>query len=136
MSEPTEPTESGVTMPTAPKELKNKEQNIMMEIRIAWLDYMKQLNIYLVHFPNFEKHALSSEIRTSSYFMFDYFVEIENKHNKKTSLNNLDIAYEKTRGKLWIAYKLGYFDFKNGTKSIHNDKKYIILNRMITDLEA
>ena len=106
----------------------------MVELRLDWLKFIEQLHIYLRHFPKHEKYALTNDIQKCTYEMFDYFVEIEKKHNKKTSANNLDICYEKLRAKLWLAHQLGYFDFKYGKKNISNDKKFIIINNMLNDV--
>lgn len=106
----------------------------LVELRLDWLKMIEQLHIYLRHFPKYEKYALTNDIQKLGYEMFDYFVEIEKKHNKKTSINNLDICYEKFRAKLWVAHQLGYFDFKNGKKSLYNDKKFMIVNNLLNNV--
>ncbi len=79
-----------------------------------FLEFMKLLNIYLNHFPKFEKYALANKIRNTAYDLYDLITEGEKKYYKKTTLTNLDVMHEKLRMQLYLAYELGYFKFKDG----------------------
>ena len=50
------------------------------------MEFMKLLNIYLNHFPKFEKYALSNRIRNTSYELYDLITEGEKRYYKKTTL--------------------------------------------------
>ncbi len=54
-----------------------------------YIELMKLLNIYLNHFPKFEKYALSNRIRNTAYELYDLIVEGEKKYYKKTTLTRL-----------------------------------------------
>lgn len=84
------------------------------------VEFLKLLNIYLNHFPKHEKYALANNIRNTAYNVFDLITEGEKRYLKKTTLTNLDIAHEKLRMQLYLAYELGYFQFKDGK---HADKR-------------
>jgi four helix bundle protein len=79
--------------------------------------FLKLLNIYLNHFPRHEKYALANDIRSTAYAVFDLVTEGEKRYLKKTTLTNLDIAHEKLRMQLYLAYELGYFRFKDGKQA-------------------
>jgi hypothetical protein len=83
-----------------------------------FMEFIKLL--YLGHFPRHEKHALANRIRNIAYEVYDLIIEAQKRYYKKTTLTNLDIAHEKLRMQLYLAYELGYFRFKDGRKS---DKK-------------
>ncbi len=78
------------------------------------VEFLKLLNIYLNHFPKHEKYALANNIRNTAYAVFDLITEGEKRYLKKTTLTNLDIAHEKLRLQIYLAYELGYFQFRNG----------------------
>lgn len=82
-----------------------------------FVEFMKLLNIYLNHFPKHEKYALSNRIRNTAYEVFDLISEGEKRYYKKTTLMSLDVAHEKLRMQLYLAYELGYFQFKDGAIS-------------------
>jgi len=75
---------------------------------------IKLLSIYLNHFPKHERYALCQRIRDNAYAIYDYISEGQKRYYKKTSLTALDLAHEKLRMQLYLAYELGYFRFKDG----------------------
>jgi len=79
-----------------------------------YMEMIKLLNIYLNHFPKHEKYALSSQIRNTAYTLYDLITECQKKYYKKTTLTELDIIHEKLRMQIYLAYELGYFNFKDG----------------------
>lgn len=82
-----------------------------------FMEMAKLLNIYLNHFPRHEKYALSNRIRNTAYEIYDCISEGQKRYLKKTTLSNLDIAHEKLRMQLYLAYELGYFRFKDGKET-------------------
>ena len=89
-----------------------------------YIELVKLLNIYLNHFPKFEKYALANRIRNTAYEIYDLIVEGEKRYYKKTSLTKLDIIHEQLRMQLFLAYELGYFRFKDGKE---DDKDPMVL---------
>lgn len=87
------------------------------------IEMIKLLTIYLNHFPKHEKYALCTQIKNSALLVFELIVEGEKKYQKKSSLMNLDIAHEKLRMYLRLAYELGYFRFKDGKESTQDGEK-------------
>jgi len=79
-------------------------------------EFLKLLNIYLNHFPKAEKYALAGRIRNTAYEVWDLVTEGQKRYHKKTTLSNLDIAHERLRMQLYLAFELGYFRFKDGRK--------------------
>lgn len=96
-----------------------------------FMEFIKLLNIYLNHFPNHEKFALSNRIRNTAYEVYDYISEGQKRYYKKTSLTAMDIAHEKLRMQVYLAYELGYFRFKDG-KSVEREGEKIEEKRFIT----
>lgn len=82
-----------------------------------FMEFIKLLNIYLNHFPKFEKYALSNRIRNTAYEVYDLITEGQKRYYKKTTLTNLDIAHEKLRMQLYLSYELEYFRFRDGKQS-------------------
>lgn len=101
-----------------------------------FLEMVKLLNIYLNHFPKHEKFALCTAIRTSAYSVYDLITECQKRYYKKTSLSELDIAHEKLRMQLHLAFELGYFHFKDGKNScrVDADRRYLALSSLIDEL--
>lgn len=83
---------------------------------------IKQLNLYLNHFPNHEKYGLAQQIRNAAYDAYGFVVESQKRYQKKTSLTNLDIRHEQLRMFVRVAHELGYFEFKNGSKNDSDGK--------------
>ena len=79
-----------------------------------FLEMMKLLDIYLNHFPKHEKYALCNRIRNTAYELYDLIVETQKRYNKKTTMTSMDIAHEKLRMQIRLAFELGYFQFKDG----------------------
>ena len=67
------------------------------QLDTKFIDFMKQLNLYLNHFPKFEKYGLCQQIRNCAYAVYGYVIEAQKRYQKKTSLTNLDIAHEQLR---------------------------------------
>jgi len=97
-----------------------------VELNRKFIEFAKLLNIYLNHFPRAEKFALVNRIRNCAYEVYDYITEAEKRYHKKTTLTNLDIAHQRLRMQLYLAYELGYFRFKDGR----------VLNKTPQQLEA
>ena len=103
------------------------------------MEFVKLLNIYINHFPAHEKYALSNRIRSTAYEVYDLITETQKRYYKKTTLTNLDIAHEKLRMQLYLAYELGYFRFREGRR---NDKKpneleehrFLVISRLNDEL--
>jgi len=102
-----------------------------------FMEMMKLLNIYINHFPKYEKYALSNQIRRTAYGLYDLITEGQKKYYKKTTLTNLDISHEKLRMQIFLAYELGYFGFKDGrknTKGRTEEQRYSAISRQIDEL--
>jgi hypothetical protein len=101
-----------------------------------YMEMIKLLNVYLNHFPKFEKYALCSNIRNTAYGVYDLITECQKRYYKKTSLVNLDIEHEKLRMQIHLANELGYFNFKDGRKDekINGVKKYLAISRVIDEI--
>ncbi len=101
-----------------------------------FMEMMKLLNVYVNHFPAHEKYALSSQIRKTAYELYDFITEGQKRYYKKTTLTNLDINHEKLRMQIYLAYELGYFNFKDGRKSEKKveEKRYSAISRQVDEL--
>jgi hypothetical protein len=80
-------------------------------------DMIKLLNLHLRHFPRHEKYALSQELRKAAYGVYLGIVESSKRYHKKTSLSNLDIQHEQLRMLVNLAFKLGYYEYKDGKRA-------------------
>jgi hypothetical protein len=104
-----------------------------------YIELVKLLNIYLDHFPKFEKYALVNKMRNTAYELYDLVVEGEKRYYKKTTLTKLDITHEQLRMQLFLAYELGYFRFKDGRE---DDKdpvtleghRYMAISKLVDEL--
>lgn len=104
-----------------------------------FISLIKQLNLYLNHFPNHEKYGLAQQIRNAAYDAYGFAVESQKRYQKKTSLTNLDIRHEQLRMFVRVAYELGYFEFKNGSKQESNAKqvaehRFHVISLMIDEI--
>ncbi len=104
-----------------------------------FIAFNKQMNIYLNHFPNSEKYALSQSIRVDMYRVFDLIVEGQKRYHKKTTLTDLDISFDRLKAKLLLAYHLEYFAFKDGKTDDKNpttmaEKRYSKISLMTSEL--
>lgn len=79
-----------------------------------YMELIKLLNTYLNHFPKHEKYALSNKIRNTAYEVYDCITEGHKRYHKKTTLRALDVAHERLRMQIYLAYELGYFRFRDG----------------------
>lgn len=96
-----------------------------------FMEFAKLLNIYLNHFPKHEKYALANRIRNTAYEIYDLITEGQKRYYKKTSLTELDIIHEKLRMQIYLAYELGYFQFKDG-RTANQDKTELAEHRFST----
>jgi ssDNA-specific exonuclease RecJ len=105
-----------------------------------FVDFARQMNLYLNHFPKHERYGLSQQIRNVAYEMYGFVIESQKRYAKKTSLTNLDIAHEQLRMFLRLAFELGYFRFKDGSMSADKDHektathRYLAISRMVDEL--
>lgn len=109
------------------------------KLDVKFIDFAKQTNLYLNHFPKHEKYGLSQQIRNAAYQVYGLIVESQKRYQKKTSLTNLDIAHEQLRMYMRLAFELGYFSFKDGAKVGEDYAKsathrYLAISRMADEL--
>lgn len=101
-------------------------------------EMIKLLNVYLNHFPKAEKYALANRIRNTAYEVYDGITEGQKRYLKKTTLTNLDIAHERLRMQIYLAYELGYFRFKDGKRAAEPEKleahRYSALGNLVDEL--
>ena len=50
-----------------------------------FIEMIKLLNIYLNHFPKFEKYALANNIRNTAYTIYDLITEAQKRYFKKSN---------------------------------------------------
>jgi len=100
------------------------------------MEMMQLLNIYINHFPKYEKYALSTQIRKTAYHLYDLITEGQKRYFKKTTLTNLDIAHEKLRMQIFLAYEMGYFGYKDSRKSDKRieAKRHCAITRQVDEL--
>lgn len=99
--------------------------------------FARQLNIYLNHFPRYEKYGLALEIRRAAYEMYGLIVECQKRYHKKTTLTELDVRHEQLRMFVRLAHELGYFAFKDGSGDLTPLKaasRYLTVSRGIDEL--
>lgn len=101
-----------------------------------FMEMIKLLNIYLNHFPRFEKYALTNNIRNTAYEIYDLITECQKRYYKKTSLTELDIKHQKLRMQIYLANELGYFSFKDGKndKEVDSIHRYMAISRLIDEI--
>lgn len=101
-----------------------------------FMEMIKLLNVYLNHFPRFEKYALANNIRNTAYEIYDLITECQKRYFKKTSLTELDVAHEKLRMQVYLANELGYFEFKDGKSSGNTDaaRRYLSISSLINEV--
>ena len=64
-------------------------------------------------------------------------IQSRKKWHKKTSLTNLDMSLELLKMDIYLAYKLGYFDYSKECKEgIKGAKRYGILQLMLSKIGA
>jgi hypothetical protein len=89
-------------------------QHSEAELNRKFIETAKLMNIYLNHFPKFEKYALAQQIRQCMYEVYSLIVESQKRFHKKTTLGTLDVRHEQWRMLVNLANSLGYFQFKDG----------------------
>jgi len=114
-------------------------QHSEAELNRKFIETAKLMNIYLNHFPRFEKYALSQQIRQCMYEVYALIVEAQKRYHKKTTLTNLDIRHEQLRMLVNLSHALGYFEFKDGMKAEETPLKlaahrHLAISRLIDEL--
>lgn len=114
-------------------------QHSEAELNQKFIETAKLMNIYLNHFPKFEKYALAQQIRNCMYEVYSYIVESQKRYQKKTVLTNLDVRHEQLRMLTNLAHALEYFEFKDGKVSDKSPKamaahRYLAISRLIDEL--
>ncbi len=99
-----------------------------------YMEMIKLLNIYLNHFPRFEKYALCNVIRNTAYQLYDLITECEKRYYKKTSLTALDITHQKLRMQVYLANELGYFGFKDKHEHTDSARRFMAISAIIDEL--
>ena len=89
-------------------------QHSEAELNRKFIETAKLMNIYLNHFPKFEKYALAQQIRQCMYEVYAMIVEAQKRYHKKSTLTHLDVRHEQWRMLVNLAHSLGYFEFKDG----------------------
>lgn len=115
------------------------DSNAEAGLNRKFMEFSKLLNIYLNHFPKYEKYALANRIRNTAYEVYDYISEGQKRYHKKTTLTALDIAHEKLRMQLYLAYELGYFGFKDGRDAGNGfdrteEKRFLAISALVDEL--
>jgi non-ribosomal peptide synthetase component E (peptide arylation enzyme) len=114
-------------------------QHSEAELNQKFIEVAKLLNIYLNHFPRFEKFALAQQIRTCMYDIYALMVEGQKRYHKKTTLTNLDVRHEQLRMFVNLANSLNYFQFKDGTTGEESPKKmaahrFLAISKLVDEL--
>ena len=104
-----------------------------------FMEFAKLLNVYVNHFPKYERYVLSNRIRNTAYEVYDLITESQKRYYKKSILTNLDIIHEKLRMQLYLAYELGYFKFKDGKKVDKSPEeleghRFFAINKLVDEL--
>ena len=89
-------------------------QHSEAELNRKFIETAKLMNIYLNHFPKFEKYALAQQIRQCMYEVYAMIVEAQKRYHKKSTLTHLDVRHEQWHMLVNLAHSLGYFEFKDG----------------------
>lgn len=107
------------------------------ELNRKFVETAKLMNIYLNHFPKYEKYALCQRIRDCLYGVYALIVEGQKRYHKKTTLSSLDIQHEQLRMFVNLAHSLGYFGFKDG-KGLSGEStaqhRFLAISRLIDEL--
>lgn len=112
--------------------------NSEAELNRKFIETVKLMNVYLNHFPRFEKYALAQQIRQTAYEVYALIVEAQKRYHKKTTLGLLDIRHEQLRMLLNLAFDLGYFGFKDGTTDEQPAQlarhRHLAISRLVDEL--
>lgn len=114
-------------------------QHSEAELNRKFIETAKLMNIYLNHFPKFEKYALAQQIRQCMYEVYALIVEGQKRYRKKTTLTNLDIRHEQWRMLVNLSHSLGYFQFKDGKEIDQSPGKtashrFLAVSKLIDEL--
>lgn len=106
---------------------------------VKMLGLIKQINLYLNHFPRHEKYGLSQQIRNCAYDAYALIIECQKRYHKKTTLTSLDIRHEQLRMFIRLAFELGYFAFRNSAidddqPALLAQKRYHTLSVMVDEV--
>ncbi len=114
-------------------------QHSEAELNRKFIETAKLMNIYLNHFPQFEKYALAQQIRICMYEVYALMVEGQKRYFKKTTLTNLDVRHEQWRMLVNLANSMGYFQFKDGKEADRAPekmaaKRFLAISKLIDEL--
>lgn len=76
--------------------------------------FARQLEVYVAHFPNCHKYALTQTIRQTFIEVYCLTVEAQKRYHKKTALSQLDVKHEQLRMLINLASEMGLFAHKKG----------------------
>lgn len=95
-----------------------------------------QLELYLAHFPNHHKYALTQQIRAAYVDVYNLTTEAQKRYHKRTTLTQLDIRHEQLRMLLLLAHELGLFDFSKGRQDPERpgDHRALVILRLVDEL--
>ena len=104
-----------------------------------FIEFAKQMNLYLNHFPNYEKYGLAQYIRHAAYDVYGMIVEGQKRYHKKTTLTQLDVRHEQLRMYVALAHELGYFKYRDSRLPEESPDegaahRFLVLSRMIDEL--
>ena len=109
------------------------------EMHEKYMEMSDLLDIYLSHFPSFEKYALTNRIRNNCDEVYDHMVDSQMLFHKKTSLTNMDRFHNRLRMNVMKAFRKGYFKYKDGTETEKSPKelevhRYLTVSLLIDEL--
>ncbi len=109
------------------------------ELNRKFVEFAKLLNLYLNHFPKSEKYGLAQQIRQAAYDVYGMIVEAQKRFHKKTTLSNLSVRHEQLRMFINLAHELGYFEFKDGSRSDDSPRRlaahrHVAVSRLVDEL--
>lgn len=103
-----------------------------------FVEFIKVLNTYLLHFPRYERYGLALQIRNAAYDVYGFVVEAQKRYQKKTTLTNCDIRHEQLRMLIRLAHELGYFAFRDGERMLPGvtkaEHRYLTLSRHVDEI--
>jgi hypothetical protein len=98
--------------------------------------FATQLELYLAHFPNCHKYALTQAIRQAFIDVFNLVTEAQKRYHKKTTLTQLDVRHEQLRMLLHLANELGLFNYSKGRTDAAQpgEHRFLVILRMVDEL--
>lgn len=69
------------------------------KLDVKFMDFAKQMNLHLSHFPKHEKYGLSQVIRNKAYEVYGFIVESQKRYQKRYSLHKV------RRGLNFVGYR-------------------------------